>query len=645
MQLWSVLVVLGLLLLDRSEAHGSAASGSGHIELRPWGLGGQSLAELVRGRGRFGGGQQSAWVEVRASSAGAPKPGAEAYNEVTVAVRAIQPIWKISLSLPERTICRDSNICMGYSFNEVGAIRGHCDIVPWDYKRLKLPRSKSQVVDIQNHGLIDKCQVNNSLALKRPEMLMVIRQDVLADLVANSWLVFKIKVLNPAETPADRPGRKAGPFKANTWLVQLQSSQGEVIELPQGGSLPAPQILSLWHCNYTNWMWTTPCTAKCGGGVRYSIRRLLHPPPLKYPRDLLVHCNEPLSQTHPCNEDPCIVDCKLGDWTSFADGPCSSTCGKGFQVERRRVVEGPVGKGKLCPPHDKPNVRVRYKECNEKECEPRCSLASKAVLYGQCSEVCNNQDHGNKEPSTRDSVRVVTWKDNQATLKTCGAEHQKAPCGVYCDAVNFFPAQTGRLPRAGKWAEMVMVFFLDDLAQGLIINAPKGFEIGNMQSPDGGDKMCLLSSHNIPRLKRCIVNVTDDRYTMTIDLLNSLEGVFPTESGGTRRQKYEVVFWIKSPVDCLQGFDEHGACKVPQGSWNWQLQIWSMENGGSTVVDDQSTFKVYNEHSTEKDWIQVPAGDNVGISNEDNQARKQDFLMGVSKREAQLSGQWVYVQD
>jgi len=665
MRLWGAFLLLGLLF-ERSEAIGSSA-GSGHIDLGPWGLGGQSLAELVRGRGRFGGVNRDMWVEVRASSANAPVPGGQAVNELTVAVRAKEPIWKIVLSLPERQLCAnptEAEVCGGYRFQEASAIET-CDIVPWDYGRLKLPRSSLEVVDVQKAGLIDSCRVNNSagdgeLGIKRSSMTMTIRQDVIANLVTNSWLVFKIKVLNPPETPVDRPGATQ---KANTWQV-LVASEGSTLGQR---SLPAPAILPLWMCRYTNWMLTTPCTAKCGGGVRYSVRRLLHPPPANYPRELLINCNEPLSETHACNEDPCVVDCKLGDWTPFADGPCSVTCGQGFQVERRRVVEGPIGKGKLCPPHNTMDVRVRYKECKGKEeCKPRCDLAPKAKLYGSCSGMCNNE--GGKytgmenQVTERDSVRVIRRKDIEATLNTCGAEYEKVPCGASCDDVNFFPAESGRLPRIGKWTEMVAVFFLDDIAEAITIEAPEGFQLGKMKGMVKSDaefntlmedNRCLLKSHNFPRFNHC--NVTEDkgRPTMRFQLLNALEGVFADKSGKSRRQMYEVKFWVKTPGECPGGFNEKGVCQVPQGSWDWKLHSWSMELGSTTVGEEDSSFNVYSEKA--KAWSPLVP---IELTEEETQKRKRDFLNGVQeKREEQKAansgkkgyrnteGVWVYLEN
>lgn len=398
--------------------------------------------------------------------------------------------------------------------------------------------------------------------------------------------------------------------------------------------------------------------------MRYSVRRLLHPPPASYPRELLINCKEPLSQTHPCNEDPCVVDCKLGDWTPFSDGPCSVTCGVGFQVERRRVVEGPVGKGKLCPPHNELDVRVRYKACKGKEemCKPRCDLAPKATLYGSCSNVCNNEIGGfagkEKEVAERHSVRVIRRKDKEAALKTCSAEYKKVPCGVNCDRFNFFPSETGRLPRMGKWTEMVAVFFLDEIAEAVVLEAPEGFELGKqkgmVQNEKGQQKemeLCLLKSHNLPRLKRCTVKQDGGSSSMKFHLFNALEGFFTTRSGKTRRQMYEVRFWVKPPGQCPGGFDEKGVCKVADDVWHWKLHSWSNELGSNTVGDEDTTFKVYSDQA--KDFAPVAAEKH---DEEDIREENQDFLIGVQEKreerkaaqsgkkgEKSLKGHWKYV--
>lgn len=617
MKLCGVLLILELLCVERSDAHGAShGTALGHLspEESLSGLAGltsdldhsassasagigllspESLVELTNAQGSSPR-HEEVWIEVRASSADAPTPAnPQAFNELTVAVRAKAPIRTISLRLPERQYCPFSpGVCFGYEFSEAKDFFQQCDIVPWPYTRLDLPKSGLGVVDVYKKGLIEGCTVNNTSGdngpsdKRRSHMMMTLRQDVPAAELTDTWLVFKIKVKNAQETPITMPDAK---YTANTWQVVVRSMR----ELLGRRFLAAPKIVPLWMCSYTDWIWTAPCTARCGGGVRYSVRRLLHPPPESYPRELLVDCNKPLSQTHECNEEPCSVDCQLGDWTPFSDGPCSVTCGKGFQIQRRRVVEGPIGKGQLCPAHNDVDVRVRYRECEAKEpCAPRCDLAGQgddAALYGTCSDVCL------RGAGKKDVVPVITRKEPLANSKSCNAEIKQMPCGVHCSSINFLPSAPGRLPRIGKWIEVVLVFFINNIVEGMTLVAPQGFEIG-MQNG-----RCLIKDHNLPRLKRCRVSEKKGRALAIFDLYNALEPKFPTQSGGTRQPQYEVRFYVKSPATCEGGFNRHtGACKVSAGEWDWTLHTWSDEGDGFNQERERVAFNVYNDQA--KDW-------------------------------------------
>lgn len=617
-----VLLLLGLLLVERSEAVGSSAGSAntaGSSQLGPDSVADletDNLFESVFSGENHWNRREEVWIEVRASSPNAPSPAApEALNELTVAVRAKAPIWSITLRLPERQICPyDPKICFGYEFVEAPGSFHQCDIAAWPYERLDLPKSGLGVVDVKKKGYIDVCTVNNTFGdydsneKRRSKMSMLLRQDVPVAELTNKWLVFKIRVKNPPETPISSPDAK---YLANTWQVVLRSKR----EVLGTRVLAAPKILPLWMCSYTDWMWTTPCTAKCGGGERYSIRRLLHPPPASYPSELLIGCDGALSQTHKCNEDACHVDCELGDWTPFADGPCSVTCGKGFEVQRRRVVEGPIGKGKLCPAYSELNVRVRYKECEATEpCVPRCDVEAKGEeqLFGGCSSWCvRNEGH-------REAFPVITRKEHGATNATCNAEHKSLPCGVKCRSINFFPGAVGRLPRIGKWAEMVLVFFLNNVAEGLELEAPEGFKIGKelqaREASDAAENLCLLKNHNIPRLKRCRVverckgpQNTLCREKAVFDLYNALEPMFKLGTGSAEESsiqpQYEVHFYVKSPSSCEAGFNSHGACKVTDGAWDWSLKTWNNEDDGYSSERERGGFEVYNDHA--KEWRQA----------------------------------------
>lgn len=581
-------------------------------------LGGRSFVEVARAYRNGWYRHEEVWVEVRSSSANAPAPSPHGappvLNELTVAVRAKEPIRWIKLKLPERQQCRPEipDECFGYEFSDA---RGpnQCDISPWPYDRVQLPASSLPVIDIwdgivqfqgkrtQQGGFVQDCSTNNTAGNsgpkedRRSEMSIIIK----AGVPSNAWIVFKIKVKNPPKTPITRPTEK---YLANTFQVFLQSENKLGTRV-----LPAPKILSLWMCSYTHFMRTSPCTAKCGGGVRYKVRRLLHPPPAHYPPELLVDCGAALSETEDCNVDPCDADCKLGDWTEFADGPCSATCGQGFQVQRRRIVEGPIGNGKLCPRYDEPEDtsnpligRVRYRPCKNKErpdCEQRCDLDTSEILYGACSNVCTSRADttfaASKKTRTRTITQVVARKERRMS---CEFPKLTMQCGVTCANMNFFPSVSGRLPRVGKWASLVLVFFITNNAEELVLEAPKGFEIGK----DNND-MCLIKDHNIPNLKRCRVTFEKGIARATFDLYNPLEPTFATETGGLRQPKFEVHFWARSPSECDGGFDERaGYCK---SQWVWTLHTVNNEDDSKSDEGLQASYYVFNDRATK--WIPV----------------------------------------
>jgi hypothetical protein len=504
---------------------------------------------------------------------------------------------------------------------------------------LDLPVSKvfkKKAIDIVSQkDLRAGCTVNNTFGdygqssyKRRSQMTLILNQDK-ASKLKNRWLVFKVKVLNPDKTPVTEPEAK---YMANTFQVVLRG-QGDVLGT---ASRLAPRILSVWKCKYTEWMFTAPCTAACGGGVRYSVRRLMHPPPENYPVELLENCRGKLSEQHDCNMDPCNVDCKLGDWTPFSDGPCSATCGKGFQVQRRRIVEGPIGGGKLCPKHDHPS-RVRYWSCEAAEdCIPRCDIepgiGDKSYLYGACSQPCssnvksNNQGGNSTSQGLRDAVPIIVRKERKAVdEEKCGAGVHKEQCGVECDQINFFPSGQGRLPRMGKWTEMVLVFFLSNLAESLVLEAPPGFDIGRKvvtieKGPAGKEvvDLCLLKEHNIPRLGRCrVVTDASGRVSLNFDLMNALEPNFISRDGGQWRPQYEVHFYTKPPSICQQGFVNE-VCKDFMRA-QWRLKSESDDGDSDTEGELRANFDVYSlkakEWRTPKHMVLAPDAGEEFIEN------------------------------
>jgi len=199
----------------------------------------------------------------------------------------------------------------------------------------------------------------------------------------------------------------------------------------------------------------------------------------------------------------------------------------------------------------------------------------------------------------------------EATVDSCQAKVTEGSCGVPCRTINFFPSQAGRLPRIGKWAEIALVFYLNSLAEKIVLIAPAEFEIGKTQGPEDQDgDTCLLKSHNIPRLKRCRVKMNrKGRLEMHFDLYNAVEPYFKNRDGGQRQPQYEVIFYVKSPSECPQGFNSRGACKVPKAGWDgtsiwhWTMETSSRDEKGWSKDIEKGGFEVYNDHA--KEWHQL----------------------------------------
>lgn len=182
---------------------------------------------------------------------------------------------------------------------------------------------------------------------------------------ASGWRYFSMMIRNPQATPvrSTTDGRLANAFQ-----IVMKTLNGETVA---DMSFQALDIKTIWVCGYTEWFLTTPCTANCGGGFRTRVRRMLHANPEGYDRRLLKNCHESLEEHETCNTQECDVDCQLSEWTPWANGECSRSCGGGTMVERRNVVMGPKGHGLICPPWSS-DARVRVVPCNMNPCNASC---------------------------------------------------------------------------------------------------------------------------------------------------------------------------------------------------------------------------------------------------------------------------------
>eukprot|EP00929_Paragymnodinium_shiwhaense_P082315 TRINITY_DN43334_c0_g2_i1.p1 TRINITY_DN43334_c0_g2~~TRINITY_DN43334_c0_g2_i1.p1 ORF type:complete len:800 (-),score=155.57 TRINITY_DN43334_c0_g2_i1:69-2468(-) len=516
-------------------------------------------------------------------------------DEVAVEFYSEEPVKTIRFSLPEMQDCaakeiggdaadgsesRGGQYCTGYMFDEASNRQG-CILL-----RTEAGAGTSSM-DLVAGGAVERCLVYNQRSLTMqgsdPQLAGQLPSKSEPDAVASAperalavvtlasvgsegrtgWQQFSIRIRSPRTTPQ---GKDALGIESNTFLLALEAEDGRKLTSIVYRAEP---LKALWACSYTGWQRLAKCSARCGGGERYSMRSLRNPPPADIDPRLLINCQKPLSRTEPCNEFPCDADCQLGSWTRWADGPCSAPCGGGWEVQRRFVVHGPLGNGLSCEAWSS-GARVRYRPCNEQPCQQeRCNLVStdgKPVsLMMACSEFCGT--------GVQHMAELVDFKDGPLTPKrsTCGAWHTEE-CGgakASCRRLEFAPAVPGDVPALGKHFDLVVAFSPEEAADLVELVAPLGFHIESVFDASNDFHACYLTEHNIPTMSRCEVRFEKQKPTkLHITFTNPLEPLQLLENG----EPYRLRFWVRHPKQCADGSSTDGICL---GKWKWQLLTWS----------------------------------------------------------------------
>lgn len=497
-------------------------------------------------------------------------PGGEPlqnFDEVTVEFKADEPISNVLLRLPERQQCSEDGLnCTGYSFRI--SEEGGCFLRKASEE--VLPSDKStKASDVVGLGQVAECSVDNDRGNGNSEPVPK-RSVASLTLVASEvgkWHFFTIMLRTAARTPS---GKDVLGNLANEFQVVLKSAQGDLLGAQ---AYAAKDIHPAWVCGYTPWVLSSTCTARCGGGQRFSTRSKLHEPPPGYDPWLLVNCDQVISKTEPCNEIPCDVDCELGDWVAWADGPCSRSCGGGVEVQRRRVTTSPVGNGLPCPAWTDPQ-RVRYNVCSAQPCPGRCETVDAHSLAesSRCSRYCGGGKRSLLFPTAR--------KDAGYAQAACALQGEEDCNAEPCADLNFFPALDA-IPTAGDWFQVAVVFYIEDLAEALQLTAPQGFEVASNSAG-----ACLLVEHNLPRLRNCTVQ---NMSKVLLSMRNPLE---PRAPGKEEPKQYSLLFWVKHPKDCEGGVDSNGVCHGKEGRF-WELQIHSVFPALQATV--RGDYEVYQK--------------------------------------------------
>ena len=121
-------------------------------------------------------------------------------------------------------------------------------------------------------------------------------------------------------------------------------------------------------CQVGEWINEGECSAQCGGGILTQKRGILQPSAFGG-----KEC-PPLTQQIVCNEQPCPIDCQVGEWSEWSQ--CDAKCGEGNQIRTRNVVVPPQYGGKEC------SALSETKFCVQQPCEPSFTTDNYKLNYG-----------------------------------------------------------------------------------------------------------------------------------------------------------------------------------------------------------------------------------------------------------------------
>lgn len=156
-----------------------------------------------------------------------------------------------------------------------------------------------------------------------------------------------------------------------------------------------------------------------------------------------------------CMENPCPVDCSMGEWTKWSK--CSADCGGGTQQRLRDVLIPMRHEGKTCAP------AVSERQCNTEACDPVCQL-TKWSKWSKCSKHCDGgtqkRQKDVKKESAGQSNCPSKWSLERLEYQKCNVKAcelpdptKALPCESSMDVVLLIDG-SGSLGKAGWDAEI-----------------------------------------------------------------------------------------------------------------------------------------------------------------------------------------------
>jgi len=180
--------------------------------------------------------------------------------------------------------------------------------------------------------------------------------------------------------------------EATATMCAITVVREEMVKINGGGARPLMR-----DCQVGEWV-EESCTKTCGGGTQVLRREIIVDP-------FFGAVCPPLEMQRPCNEQPCPVDCVMGEWKTW--GPCSKECGEGVQERLRDIITPMDHDGEPC------SATLESRECTLGPCDRDCGL-KEWTSFSACDKVCHKGHEKSVRPLDLDVPAIgngVCWGD------------------------------------------------------------------------------------------------------------------------------------------------------------------------------------------------------------------------------------------
>lgn len=169
-------------------------------------------------------------------------------------------------------------------------------------------------------------------------------------------------------------------------------------------------------CQVSEWEDKTDCTVTCGGGTNIQVRQRL-----VRPNHGGVPCPEDFMKTVPCGDDACPIHCAFSNWDGWST--CSHTCGGGKSTRSRQVAVQAENNGAECQ-----GAFSEETDCNVSPC-PIDGVWEDWSGWSECSELCG--------PGFSERTRSAAVEPANGGIPLIGPgieskECEVKPCPVEC---------------------------------------------------------------------------------------------------------------------------------------------------------------------------------------------------------------------